>query len=36
MDEDVALREKSLEELNAMVAVLRAKTRNRANDNDLV
>jgi len=36
MDEDVALREKSLEELNAMVAVLRAKTLDRATGNDLV
>jgi len=36
MDEDEALREKSLEELNAMVAVLRAKTLNRATGNDLV
>jgi len=36
MDEDEALREKSLEELNAMVAVLRAKTLDRATGNDLV
>ena len=35
MDENEALREKSLEELNAMVAVLRAKTLDRASDNDL-
>ena len=36
MDEDEAFREKSLEELNAMVAVLRAKTLDRATGNDLV
>jgi len=30
MDDDEALREKSLEELNATVAILRAKTLNRA------
>jgi len=36
MDEDESLREKSLEELNATVAVLRAKTLDRATGNDLV
>ena len=36
MDNDEALREKSLEELNAMVADLRAKTLNRASGNESV
>jgi len=36
MDNDETLREKSLEELNAMVAVLRTKTLNRATGNESV
>ena len=36
MDDDEVLREKSLEDLNAMVAVLRAKTLSRSTGNDPV
>jgi len=36
MDDDEALREKSMEELNATVALLRAKTLNRANGNEQI